>query len=479
MTRQLSIAALAGSLLLAGGAEGGQAAPPRFPPSVTTRSASEALQFLLDFNIEPGGPLSGDGATIAGVLAGQSLTFPISSSSGAFVTRDLQGLGPSIGIASSGSFGPLFAERGLTNGARNLSVSVNYQHKQWRSMSGVALKGFDLKARAVFRNEVIGRGPEGTAEEFTADIDYRTDVFVLAANYGLLKSLDFGVSVPFVRASVDGVKRQVRYLPANGPTTVLAEQRVSGRSEGVGDVLTRWKYRLPIGSDKRQSRWNAERLQLAVGYDMRLPTGRTTDLYLDCRAPPCVGGDTQEVPDVGLGKLTHKVALLASASTGRFSPHFNLAHIWVPAYTCDESRFGNSGRCKGSIFEIDPANGTYDAKNQNLADEWNVTAGIDYELVAYKATLSMDVIARQLIDAGVFYEGPARVIIRSNGLDPSVTTQIESRPGHVNTLLGVASGKVGFRRRWVLVGSVLFPLNAQGLQPGLTWVLGLERAFGH
>src|SRR5262245_45637592 len=87
------------------------------PPAIIVGSAAEALEVLLERQLRPqAGPLTGDGATIAGVLAGQSLTFPMASSSGAFVTSTVNGFGPPIDISASGSFGPLFAERALTNG---------------------------------------------------------------------------------------------------------------------------------------------------------------------------------------------------------------------------------------------------------------------------------------------------------------------------------------------------------------------------
>jgi len=93
--------------------------------------------------------------------------------------------------------------------------------------------------------------------------------------------------------------------------------------------------------------------------------------------------------------------------------------------------------------------------------------------------MSVDVIGRQLIRAGQFYEGEARATLRGAGeLDRSVATEVESRHGNVNTLLGVLGLKVGFLRRWVFTTSLLFPLNDQGLQPSAAWVLGLERAVG-
>ena len=208
-------------------------------------SASEALQVLLDRNIAPAaGPLTGDGATIAGVLAGQSLTFPMASSSGAFVTVNLHGFGPAIPVSTSGSFGPLFAERALTNGRGNLSLSINFQHKTWRSMAGINLRDFALKGRSVFRHEVDG-SPAGTAEEFAADIDFQTDVLVLAANYGVFSFLDAGVSVPYVRSTVKGVKQRVRTIPGgdveySGETTGQRELSGSRRCDRA-DQIPRWK----------------------------------------------------------------------------------------------------------------------------------------------------------------------------------------------------------------------------------------------
>jgi hypothetical protein len=43
--------------------------------------------------------------------------------------------------------------------------------------------------------------------------------------------------------------------------------------------------------------------------------------------------------------------------------------------------------------------------------------------------------------------------------------------------IGVVGAKVKVAERWVLSGSVLFPLTSSGATPGVTPVVGLERAF--
>ena len=443
--------------------------------SVVADSAAQALQYLLDRNIQPSaGPLTGDGATIAGVLAGQSLTFPMASSSGAFVTVSLADFGPPIPVSASGNFGPLFAERGITNGRGNLSLSLHYQYKVWRSVSGIKLRGFDLSGRSVFREN--DNQPQGTTDDFAADIDFRTHVVVFAANYGLFRFLDVGVSLPYVQSTVKGSKVGTRTLPRGGASVIRARQEVSGTSSGIGDPIIRVKGRIDTLGLPGTRRFLRDVLQVAAGYDLRLPTGKTATLVLDCERPPnCGDADTQEVPDIGLGQMTHKWSGFVSYERGRLSPHANVGYVRVPTYQCQRA-YSPTRRCRGTIFGVDSVNGNQDAKGQNLSNEWNATVGVDYQLQPFRSTISVDVIGRQLIHAGQFYDGPARLVF-GNSPSPTISTRIESRAGNVNTAVGVIGAKVGIHRRWVIAGNVLFPLNSGGLQPTTAWVIGIERAL--
>jgi hypothetical protein len=466
-------------------------------PQVTARSAAEALQVLLDSNIHPAGPLRADGATIAGVLVGQSLTFPIASSAGAYVSKELKSFAfgeQPLMVSRSGNFGSLFVERAQTNGRGHLSVTTTYQYKVWKTIAGVPLRGYRLASRAVYRVDVPDEGPLGTADDFEADIHYRTDVFVVAANYGLRDWLDVGVSVPFVSSEVSGTKRRITSRPQQTPELRYL-QTVTGVSRGFSDLLLRAKGGLSLlrnqlgaqqpsmlrendGGINRAPRGPLlENFDVAAGYDLRLPTGKTATLYLDCGVPDCTQGNTQEVPDLGLGKVTHRLVGMLSADLRRVSVYFNAGHTWVPSYPC-RREFSETERCKGAIFNTDPVNNQPDAKGQDLSDEWLVSAGSSIQVIPYRATLSLDIIGRRMIDAGEFYQGPSRLIFRDDGPDLSVSTNLESRPGHVDTLVGALGAKVGFGRRWLFVTSVIFPLNRQGLQPEPALVLGLERAVG-
>jgi hypothetical protein len=149
----------------------------------------------------------------------------------------------------------------------------------------------------------------------------------------------------------------------------------------------------------------------------------------------------------------------------------------VPSYDCSRGRAPR--HCKGAIFEFDDLNNTQDAKDQRLSDEWTGILGFDYQLLPYLATVSFDVIGRQNIRAGQFYENRSRLIYRQDvGPEAAVVSEIESRHGNVNSLVGAVGAKVGLATRWVAVGHLLFPVNRQGLQPRYAWVAGIERAIG-
>ena len=73
-----------------------------------------------------------------------------------------------------------------------------------------------------------------------------------------------------------------------------------------------------------------------------------------------------------------------------------------------------------------------------------------------------------------------RSLIGSYNFEPTVdplVAQIAMKPGTVNLLLGALGGKLLIGHAWLLNMSVAFPLNSAGLKPGLTPVIGLERAF--
>jgi len=63
------------------------------------------------------------------------------------------------------------------------------------------------------------------------------------------------------------------------------------------------------------------------------------------------------------------------------------------------------------------------------------------------------------------------------GTDSFSETGLSYTPGSVKLLLGTVGVKVKVHGLWLVTGSVLFPLNDNGVKPGLTPVVGFERSF--
>src|SRR5262249_44775743 len=133
-------------------------------------------------------------AQIASALAIVNLTgsqvssFPLGSSAGGFNwTFD-----PVLGVFSraSDSFGPVFAERAMTVGRRQLNVGMNYQRATFDSLQGKSLDG-EVKT-------VVGFTRPGAAVllEDSLTLKLSTDTVGLFATYGVTDRWDLGVAVP-------------------------------------------------------------------------------------------------------------------------------------------------------------------------------------------------------------------------------------------------------------------------------------------
>jgi hypothetical protein len=160
-------------------------------------------------------------------------------------------------------------------------------------------------------------------------------------------------------------------------------------------------------------------LELAAGVDLRLPTGDPYGL-------------------LGVGATQTKVMVMGSLPRGMVAPHFNVGYTWA-------------GSDASSPF--------------NVFNEVNYIVGAD--LAATPAvTVIGDVIGRTLRGAGKidFIDTPGRSYFTTD-------------TGHVNLLLGTVGAKVKVSGMWLLTAGVVFPLNNDGVKPGVTPVIGFERAF--
>jgi hypothetical protein len=199
----------------------------------------------------------------------------------------------------------------------------------------------------------------------------------------------------------------------------------SGEKSGIGDVIFRVKG----------NAFRGERAALAVGMDVRTPTGDEKNL-------------------LGSGAPGIKPFAALSYSYKRVAPHLNLGYQW-------------NGK---SILAGDISTGT----KADLPNEFLYTAGLDVG-VAPRLTLAFDVLGNRIIDS-------PQVAVRSESFStlagPPVNFQnLEFKQGSFNVINGAAGIKINVVQRLLLGFNVLFKMNDSGLRDKVTPLVGFEYDF--
>ena len=348
------------------------------------------------------------------VVQRQAATFPIGSSSGGFTYAFDPQLG--LPVRRTRSFGPMFAERPLTNGSHRFTVNVAAQQTSWRALGGVDFRKGLTAIRTYKASDTVTGDAE--AEYAKTRITFRTARSVLGVNYGLTSRIDVGVLLAYGESVVTGQLNYTRTDLTTGRVLVVDDREYSGVSAGVGDATFRAKFEF----------LSHPSVDFAAGVDVRLPTGSGFEV-------------------LGAGATQTKLTLIGAFPRGQFAPHFNVGYTLVPGYTAGVR--ANSAQ----------------AANITNADEIDYTLGADVA-VSSSVTVAGDVIGRSLLRSYNF----------ERTVDPLVS-EISMRPGTVNLLLGAAGAKVLVGREWLLNFSLAFAINNAGLKPGLTPVIGIERPF--
>jgi hypothetical protein len=250
-------------------------------------------------------------------------------------------------------------------------------------------------------------------------IDLATEQTIVNATFGVTDRIDIGVIVPYVRQRASGQ----RHTAWNFAPDVITET-YSGKSAGIGDVTIRGKVGLP----------SARVMDFAMAVDVRLPTGDKREL-------------------LGAGGLQTTAMLAGAARSGAVAPHFNVGYV-----------FGGKGLPE--VADLGLEQGDF-----KPSDEFKYTIGSEFVLSG-AVTVAGDVIGRTMFAA------PVPVQTTQSSLGSGYTSSgLTIRRGTLNLLLGAVSVKVMVADSWLLTAAIAFPLNSNGLTPGITPVIGFERAF--
>ncbi len=193
--------------------------------------------------------------TVARLFSIELTSLPVASSSGGFVYR----LNPSLGVVerATDGFGPFFTERALRNGRGQTSLGLSYQSSNFSS-----LQGADLDAGTFPTNAARLSGQTQPFSVDTLSLALESKTMTAFASYGITDRLAVGGTLPLVTVHFSGTRTR------NERGVASLQARESGSSTGFGDATLNARY-LVAGNGPRG---------VAVGTDLRMPTGREEDL---------------------------------------------------------------------------------------------------------------------------------------------------------------------------------------------------------
>jgi hypothetical protein len=410
----------------------------------TSRFGSSAQDFSL-FNPEVGlGAANGQATALQivdqflKVVPTQLASVPLGSSSGGFTYSFDSSLGTSV--RNTQTFGPTFADRAITIGARQFTFGFNYQHVHVDSLGGQSLS--DGTAGLYISHFLTNAAEDTDLVKVNLQLSLSQDTAVFFANYGVTNRLDVSVIVPVVRISMSGTSTQqiirlataatptVHEFPNGGSVNVVNQ---SGTATGIGDILLRAKYqlvRVPGGG-------------LAVALDVRLPSGNADNL-------------------LGTGSTQTKLVLIASGARDRFSPHANLGYAFTSGSTAVDT-------ASGGAFSL------------SAPDEFDYTGGVEFAALP-KLTILGDLIGRNLRNIGQLTNTTPTFNYQTVNGGPLIpitfpAPSLSFQPGSVNLLLGTVGAKFNVWEKLLVSANVLFPITSSGLRIGVAPVVGLEYAF--
>jgi len=397
-------------------------------------------------------------------IAEQLATFPLSSSSGGFsFSVDKDG----AVVPASTTFGPAFAERGLTIGKSKFNFGFSFQATSYDSFEGIDLESGGLSFIREHNDCCPNNHNPTEVADFTPAfekdllksnlrlaIDTRTTAFF--ANYGVTNRFDIGVAIPIAHvemdATVDGEilrlgsgDNSTTHKFANG--TKQESFSESGSATGLGDILLRAKYNF----------YRSDTTALAAALDLRLPTGDKDNL-------------------LGTGATQTNVFFVGSGEYGAFSPHVNLGYTFSNGEASPET---TSFELDAATYGTVPPGVTARTVDLSIPDEFNYVTGVAVGLHP-RVTVGFDLRGRNIRDVPRFGLRNVEYPHRQPGDQPFTESDefsVESTKGNLNLLLGVIGAKFNIGATFLLNVSLLFPMTDNGLKPKPTPVIGFDYVF--
>ena len=396
----------------------------------------------------------------AGLATAQGLAGAINSSIGTQLSQ-LPIPSASVGVSTvkdaSGALvpfnnlGPILGDRPDTVGRHHTFIGFSYQHFNFNAIDGINLKNLVVGYQA--NTTITNTTPTGTTTaqaivygSENTSVNFTFDQYIAAASYGLTRTADITVAIPFNHVSLSSVTTNPQaYLynetaqtwsQAGPPNPQTVSYRSSGSSSGVGDTIISFKQMLMRG--------DSPKAVAAIGVDVRFPTGDAEN-YL------------------GSGAYGYNVHGLFEYRS-RISPRFKIGYQW------------NGASQLVDIF-------AYPTKN--LPGGFQYDAGIDYS-IRPGLTIAGDLLGSQFLNslsltATTINLGQNAVTKPPpNTVPPAVAAHfpiLNSAPSTYTTGDFSAGIKWLIRGRVLFYGNVLIPMNNVGLRSEPVPICGMAYVF--
>ena len=208
-------------------------------------------------------------------------------------------------------YAPLFGERALTNGAKNLSVTFNINRLRWKSINGSDVQ--NSSEGLLWGDTNYDNGGFGYVGVCRMDIT--TTSYSASGTYGLAERFDVSFAIPIIHTSVVGSNEFIDFSQdlGNGSISQVTTPGVGGRyyvdgsSTGFGDIGVGAKFAIV-----RQAEAGA-----AVAVRTTLPTGSLEDM-------------------TGTGESRTQFEFIGSMEKEGFSPHVNIGYVVATGDLFDE-----------------------------------------------------------------------------------------------------------------------------------------------
>ena len=369
-----------------------------------------------------------------------------------------------IFVESTDSFGPIFGERADTIGKRRVYIGFGYQYFDFESHDGIDLKNLravftqpDTRADNINGGTTCSLKPTDSVNSlgqcgFIRDIitttnrlDLKLHQFTTVATYGLTSHIDVSMAIPIANvrmaiASSATIKNisatgihQFPDRPGCSPCLTTTSSNAATAS-GIGDITFRVKG----------VAWKAENASLALGVDVRVPSGDALNF-------------------LGSGAAGFKPFVVWSRRS-RISPHM------LVGYQINGS----------SIIAGDITTG----KKERLPGELTYSGGADV-WITKRLSAAFDMVGQQVFQAGRLsvksFVEPRACTDPSCGALVAPPAPTDPDLGTATNAYNVTNASIGARikifSRMVVTGNALIRLNDGGLRAKVAPFVAVSYTF--